>query len=254
MTLSLLIAFNILPIFRFGYGFINVENLRQHERQGFKGKSSLGFTGRSGNVNKLQGELETLNSLRDKKKEYLLSGRYKYGQNNKVKNTNEGNFHLRFTYYFSHFFPVETYGQMEFDQFKLLEIRKILGIGLRFKIMETKKQFFYLGWGGFYEYERIDVATTENTQKKLRKNIYLSYLFLSDKQIGRQKVFSIVIYYQPSLEVFFDYRLQIDGGLSIDLGDLFSLENKVFFRRDNRPPPAIKADDIGYLTGISFQY
>ena len=180
--------------------------------------------------------------------------RYKYGQNNKTKNTNEGNFHLRFTYYFSSFYPLETYGQIEFDQFKLLNIRKILGAGLRFELVKTKEQFFYFGWGGLYEYEKTDVITLENTQRKFRGSIYFSYLFSSNKPTYRQKEFSIVLYYQPSLETFFDYRLQIDGGLSIDLNNSFSLENTLSFRRDNHPPPKVNADNIAYLTGISFQY
>ena len=174
----------------------------------------------------------------------------KYGQSNKIKDTNEGSFHLRFTHYFPRFFPLETYGQVEFDQFKLLAVRKIMGAGLRFELVKTKKQFFYWGWGGFYENERIENLSSKNTKERLRGNFYLSYLFLSD----RKKEFSLVIYYQPDLAVFSDYRLLIDSGLSIYLGRSFSLVHKVGFRRNNRSPVGVKADDIGYLAGISFKY
>ena len=250
MLPAILFIFHVLAIFYPVYAFINVESLRQHEEQGFKGKLKLGLTGRSGNVSKFQGRVGALHGLRHEKKEYLLLGKYRYGQINNVKNTHEGNIHFRFTYYFSQFFPLETYGQMEFDQFKRLNVRKIIGSGLRFELAKTKKHFFYLGWGGFYEYEKTGNIALENTQRTFRGSLYLTYLFLPN----RQKEFSLVVYYQPDMAVFSDYRLQIDGGLSISLSGPFSLENKLSFRRDNHPPAEVKADDTSYLTGISYRY
>ena len=68
MQFALLLVINLLAVFHTGYGFINVESLRQHEGQGLKGKSTLGLSGRSGSVNKFQGELDILKQLSTRQK------------------------------------------------------------------------------------------------------------------------------------------------------------------------------------------
>ena len=225
------------------HGFINVESLRQNAKEGPWGSLKMGFSGRHGNVDKVSGDMNTLNGYRSHDDEFLLLGGYKYGKNNKMKNTDEGHFHFRFTRYFPPLAGLESYVQVQFDRFKLLALRRIVGSGLRWRL----KNSLFFGSGILYEHEVIDNRSEKGDG---RGNFYIAWPW----DLGETKQFSLVLYYQPLLRFWNDYRLSVDSVFSVSLSESFSVFVKWYFRRDSHPPSGVVSDDLSYLSGLSFEY
>jgi hypothetical protein len=62
-----------------------------------------------------------------------------------------------------------------------------------------------------------------------------------------------VIYYQPAVDRFRDYRLSAEGGLEIELVSTLRLDVSLTWRHDSRAPASLKDDDVGLTTGFRYR-
>lgn len=237
----------LLPLKAFS--FLNIEALRQNTEPGFKGNTALRMSGALGNTERIVGNFQTMNAYRTDKRETLMLLSYEYGSSFRIKNSNKGSFHLRESRTLTHRFSVEGFGQIQFDEFKRLRSRKLLGAGLRTKIFQDTSHSIFLGSGGFYEWESLKELPNENVT---RGNFYLSYLYKSDEnsRLGG----SVIVYFQPSLKALEDNRFIVDAGLQFRLTRTLSYIANLGVARDTRPPPSVKRTDWTYLTGLSWAY
>lgn len=245
---SLLILWSVLWAFE-AQSFLNIEALRQNRNPGFKGSTGLRLNGSIGNTDKILGNVQTMNAYRTEKREFLMLMSYEYGSSLGVKNSNKGSFHIREARSFEHFPTLELFAQYQFDEFKRLRSRRLLGTGLREAIVEQESFSLFGGFGAFYEWEELKDLLDEN---QLRSNLYLSLLYKSDQE-GRFGA-SLILYFQPSFRATEDNRLIIDSGLSFRITKSLSYVMNVGLSRDTRPPPNVRRTDITYLTGITWSY
>ncbi len=168
------------------WGFMNIESLRQNLTKGFAGASTLRMNGAQGNTEKILGNFETLNTYVNRRNEYIGIIDYAYGEATSIKDTYNGSLHLRYAHYLWDETAIETFTQFEFDEFTALELRRLFGLGLRFRFYNSKERILSLGTGAFYENESIDPLVDIN-QEAVRANIRLVRLFFMKGLKSQQK-------------------------------------------------------------------
>jgi len=228
--------------------FMNIEQIRQSQSQGTAGAVGVKINGQTGNSKKLLSEFTTLTMQRNGKSEYLLAGLYRYGQSRSVKDTHLGNAHFRYTRHFTSRTAAETFLQTEFDQFKRLARRDLLGVGLRSLLASGDDNSLFLGTGLFRENERFQDNLAG--QHAFRGNIYVSFVRAFTERISG----NAVIYYQPNLRALSDMRLQLDSSLQVGLARSLALALEWSLQADTRPPPQVEKVDTTYMVGLNYTY
>jgi len=125
---------------------------------------------------------------------YMLLGEVSYVENNANKILNNGNVHIRSTFYYREKFSPELFGQAQYDDFRGLSDRFIFGGALRWNSIRNKKFMLTFGAGPMYEFERwkspVDNQTEEVTFLKLSTNLIVRWT------IGEHIDFNSILYYQ----------------------------------------------------------
>lgn len=227
--------------------FMNIESIRNSDQQGFVGKLGMKYQEQSGNTEKMNTQIENFNLYRTKKTEYLGLARYQYGESSDHKDTHNGHIHLRATMEPFAARSYEFFTQIEFNEFKDLSLRSLLGTGLRFRLSKTKSTVFYLGTGVFYENEEFKISGDQNA---LRGNIYLSFLY---EQEGRFSI-NIISYYQPKADQASDYRLKNSLGFETKLTAKLSFTTEAIFSYDSEPVNNVVKQDVQTISGLSYKY
>lgn len=227
--------------------FINIESLRQELKKGFYGSSGFQVSGSSGNSDVFEVGGNSQNIFKEKDREYLLIANYKYGEATGLKNTNEGDLHLRFAKEMSLGIFAEVFTQVEFNEFQALLLRSLTGGGGRFRLVHGESTSLFLGVGLFYEDEDIDQG---QDQSNFRGNTYLSLRSL----IGEGAEAVLVVYYQPNFKNVSDHRFQGTAGLEIKINETWSTINSFSYAFDSRPPLGIKSEDSSFSAGLNYSY
>lgn len=228
--------------------FMNIESIRQNAKEGNSGALGLKLNGSSGNSDRVLSEFSTLNLWRNELNEYLVAAKYRYGESQHVKDAHDANLHLRYTHYFDEAPALESFIQTEFDEFRKLSRRDLVGLGARTLLERQDQNAFYLGTGLFYERQYF----TENIpdEQTLRANLYLSYVRALTESISA----NVIAYYQPSVQSLADTRAQLDTSLEIALGQKLGLSIEYDLVYDSRPAPDVKKLDSKYLVGLAYKF
>lgn len=225
--------------------FLNIESLRTVDQKGFNGAVGLSFSGKSGNVNRNNFNFESLNRYQSDRSEFLLTGSYTYGESASVRDVNQGYTHVRYTHITDKPVFFEAFNQLQFSEFQRLDLRALNGIGLRYKIFKEERVFFFAGSSVFHETERLEGLEGNNN---FRGNLYLSLVLKPNKNT----VISMINYYQPVVDDFKDFRIQVDLDFQNKLTKKLSIGTKFNFAHDSRPPAAVELTDSLYM--FSFNY
>lgn len=230
------------------WGFINIESIRLQTDGDLVGKTSLLFSGQSGNTEKATISASTSNLRRWARDEFLFLADYAYSYSQDVRDTNNGRLHLRYTLSSREPRSYELFSQAQFDEFQNLNLRTLFGANVRHRLVGTDEKSFLLGTGVFYEMESY---TSDTYQSGFRGNIYLSYVEkLSDSVAG-----SLVAYYQPAIKRWADYRVQLMAGLETKLNARLTLDLNFELSHDSEPPTdRVSNTDMKYLAGFSLTY
>ena len=62
-----------------------------------------------------------------------------------------------------------------------------------------------------------------------------------------------LVYYQPEVGHFGDYRLSGEAGLDIELLSSLDLDLALTWRHDSRAPAGLEQDDVGLRTGFTYR-
>ncbi len=247
-TLLLLILFSSNA-----HAIVNMEDLHTGEPEpGFSGQVELSVQNSRGNSDKQEYRLGSrLQHHRDALTNYLLlSG--SYGESNGIKNTEKGFLHARHMHRLGPILTAEAYAQAESDTFARLELRALLGTGVRLTLLpRAEKGEVYLGLGGYYSEERIDRSFADGgTEALWRAN---SYLVLKYQASDNTTLLSTT-YYQPAVKDTTDYRLLEQAAMRVKVSEVLSLIVGLDYRRDNRPPIGVKKEEVNMTTSLSLAF
>ncbi len=249
LLLFLLLA---LPAPGRGQAILNVESLQGEEVEGTHGE----FAGRlrlaSGNTDILQvggdlgvGRLTEHHWLRayagmeqlEKEGKNLLDNRY---------------LHLRYNYRFSDRFRTFHFFQLQTNQNLLLDQRRLLGSGIRYRLLEGAQGRLEVGAGLMFEAERLNALKLGPGEDPDTETVRMSNLVVGSGSFGEGRRWVTVVYYQPNVAGFEDYRLSGEAGVKVEIISSLQLDVALTWRHDSRAPADLEKDDVGLNTGFTY--
>ena len=231
------------------HAFINTETIRkQNAGDGLFGNTSGKVTGQSGNTDKLTTNFTTLNIDRGPRDELMFIGTYNYGNSAHIKDTNNAQGMLRYTFFDRQPMAYEVFTQTEYDEFKDLKARNLLGANVRERLISTVETSVYGGVGGFVESEDY---SPYGTRKGVRANLYTAFA----EKIDERLTGSATVYYQPLFSTPSDYRIRLQADLDVNLTKRLLLNLEYTLNFDSWVPVAtVQKADQSYLVGMTVKY
>ena len=231
---------------------INIERLRTQD-EGLSANADLAFAFRSGNSDLYDVSLGGQINHRNDNRFILGIARIRYGESDGTTYNSSAFAHLRYTQWFGALVAGELFGQLENDRFTLLQLRTLIGSGIRLRLAETDNVSAFLGSAAMYEIEDLDaskVTVHPSSSRVVRWSNYLSFSW----KISESASFSTTVYAQPQVDAFSDVRLLQDAALSFDITE--SVSFRVVFRQrfDNHPPDDIDRHDAFLENGIRVRF
>ena len=246
----LIILIILLPLI--AYSQVNIESIRnKNTKEGFYGNIKGGIQVQKGNV-----DIQRYDSLADlhfKKNIHhiLLRASFSKGYQSEKKFQNSAFSHFRYTTMLHKFLGYEIFTQTEFDEFKSLELRQLLGFGIRLEHYFEKYVTIASGFGMMNDYEQ---TLSKQTSRDARINSYFTIKSKQNKKVN--SLFSAVIYYQPLLFNHKDYRINLEANVKTNLIAFLniSIENSINFLYDTRPPEDILTNDFVLKTSLVYNW
>jgi len=230
---------------------VNIESFRNSAiKQGFYGEVKANVQFQSGNVNSKTYEIKKDLHFKHKEHHVLLKGSFSKGYQDKILFRNSAFSHFRYTIMLHNFLGYEIFTQTQYDEFKDLKLRQLNGIGLRIEKATKDKMFkLALGSGLMTDYEQLPYEVTMN----IRSTSYASLTksFTNDNS----SFISAVIYYQPLLFDYKDYRINNEITLRASLINKKSyklgLDTSIIYLYDTVPAVKIEKTDIIIKSGLT---
>lgn len=236
---------------------VNVESLRidpDKKQQGFDALFSLDINGNNGNTQNARSSLGAQLKWYNPRSTDLVIVDYAYGESADLKDTDKSFFHYRHVWAVNPVLSWEAFGQLQTNEFTRLKLRSLVGGGARLNILsDSDVHTAYLGLGLLRSREKLDAllgTIDEQQQYATRANIYQVYQY----RISPQSRLINMVYYQPDVSEFSDYRLLEQLALKVDINDRLSLKVSVDLAHDSRPPQSIESTDTSYNTGLEYRF
>ncbi len=259
---KLYFKFIILTFILFGISYagiaqVNTEKFRKYStKKGFLFNTKFRFGYSAGNSDYLSIDGTARLDYNGKVNNAFVIGNFDYKETNFEKIVHKGFVHLRGVHPFNERLSGEGFLQQEFNEFILLEDRKLVGTGLRLKVMDFNSNKdtvsglrSHLGLGLMYEREIYKVGEIEKMiikKEPVRLTSYLTFDWTVSDRIN----FWAVGYYQPNINKFSDFRALIDSGLEISLIRKLYLSVDFSYRFNNEPVGDVKKYDLAIKNGL----
>lgn len=185
----------------------------------------------------------------------FLEGSLQFVENegNVVFNTGFG--HLRYTLKasFATWFSYELFTQVDTDQGRGLDERRLVGAGLRFRLFKEDSLQFYYGFTPMIEYEDLD-DTRIDSEVELSTVTRISNFVVFEAILGRGISFTNVAYIQPRTDKPRDLRILEQATLSVGLTRHVDFRTIFGLRYDSRAPDEIEPYDYSFTNAITVRF
>lgn len=227
---------------------INIEQKRLNsDEDGWKG--NVDFNARfTQNVNAIwQLSNKVAIQYRKNKSTHLFINDISFIRSNQKDLINFGFAHYRYTRKImdSEVVSWESFAQTQYNSVQKIRQRTLTGSGLRFNVIQSDSLLLRGGWSFMYEYEETTIPEFSNV---IRNSNYVAF----DCKIGKNWSLATILYYQPNVFDFADYRVSNETNVSHKLTEHISIIFNVNFLYDSRPPIEVPVNI--FSTGIMLRY
>lgn len=223
------------------------ESLRQRSQEKDKYTNlSLDLSGKNGNSKTENFSFGLYHSQRHKQHFGFIMATREYATSFGVESANNAFSHVRYNYYFAPKDSVEIFTQINEDNFRSLESRKLIGLSYRHEI--NKSQAY--GVGLFQEQEDYLVNNMDEPFEQTRVNLYWVYA----KQMNRYSYISNTLYYQPNIRDAKDLRAYNKLSINSQITDDVYMSFGLLIEHDSRPVLDVKQTDISYNAGFAIEF
>ena len=248
----LVVALSFFPIAAFA--IVNMDALHFAENNdNFTADMDASISGTSGNSERFKSALNTQFTWINKKSIHLAILGHEYGKSNNLRSVNKAFVHYRYIFQLNNTLDVELFTQLEKNEFTRLSYRGLVGSGLRFSVAKTDEHSAFIGLGAFHSKEKIEFVeglTDDGVDEFARGNFY----FLSKFKVSPSVSFSNVLYYQPRLSQFSDYRALLESKFDFKISTNLVFRLSLDVSHDSKPSQSIESTDISYMTGLKFNF
>jgi hypothetical protein len=244
------IAFGAAPLI----AQVNVEALRgDPDRRGLSVMLAFDLALRAGNVDLVQ---LTINGRADRvagRSASFVVGSGDLGLEGGNRFTSAGLVHLRHAYHLRPWIAAEVFGQLNYEEPRLLDLRTLGGGGTRIRLFDRGQFRLSVGTGYMFEHERLDLPDTATHPVTTSVHRLSSYASLWGAPAANI-VLGIVIYAQPQINEWDDVRMLGDVAVSLKVTETIGVVTALNMRYDSRPPDDIESGDLALKTGVSVAF
>jgi len=242
-----------LPAPGLGQAILNVEGLQGEAVEGLHGEVSARIRLASGNTDLLQlgGDLG-VGFLSQHHWFRAYAGMERLEQEGKDLLDNRY-LHLRYNYRFSERLRTFHFFQIQSNQNLFLNQRRLWGTGLRYRLLGGSGNHLEVGTGVMLETERLNEGKLPPGEDPNSETVRMSNLAVGSGSFGEGRKWVTVVYYQPNVKAFEDYRLSGEAGLQIELIASLQLDVALTWRHDSRAPGNLEEDDLNLRTGFTYR-
>jgi putative salt-induced outer membrane protein YdiY len=227
---------------------VNIEDKRlAREQSGLSGSVNFSIDLERGNSELTEIGVKPRLVLRAGRSQWFMLNSYSLVETDEASVVNEGFSHLRYNLSLSDLTVLEALTQYQYNREQDLQLRFLLGAGLRFELIEREKTSLAIGFTGMYEYEELEggeiIRTPRNSDYvtiRIKRNEYLTL--------------SNTVYVQPAFDDIGDFRVLDDLALTFSLSKWLALTLELSYRYDSEPPEGIKEYDLSLKNGVTVRF
>jgi len=233
------------------YGqIVNIENMRlANKQEGFTGSIDLNLNFTMNTVQLLQIGDRLRIGYNKKRHHVLLLTDHSFIKTKDVSIVNLGFEHVRYNYAFkdSGKFQLEVYQQAQFNKIQKINLRFLLGTGLRFHVLDQKNYQLNFGTGFMAEYEElIDYGISRD----ILSNSYFSF----DGQFSEHIGMNNIMYFQPKLIDFGNYRLSNETQIRFMINKRLTYKIIYSLTHDSRDIQDVRKTNYTFRNALSFTF
>ena len=176
---------------------------------------------------------------------FLLLGNIDYSLANGEELSNSGLIHFRYNRKLNKKLRIEAFIQYQYNKILGIESRSLIGVGPRYKINKSEKTVFYIGSLLMQEFEKASDNTKTMSYQRLS-----NYLSLSIKNKAKTLELTSVVYYQPNINFWEDYRLSSQTNLAFNITSRLQFVNSINYGYDSYAPSNVSKKNIVLTNGL----
>jgi putative salt-induced outer membrane protein YdiY len=241
-----------------GHAQINTEKFRKYDlERGFLVNFQSTFTLKKGNTeyNALNGAARI--DYSGKKVNYFLVGNIEAKTASNQRIQNQGFAHLRTMWKLNPKTNWEFFLQRQYDQFIDLKFRNLAGTAIKYRFFEKQSLRdtassldLNISTGIMYEHENYNVEPTNIDKRLLRSTSFISFDWMKKERLN----FTGVIYYQPALTNFKDFRVSAETNLEFSIVEKLFFTFQLAYKYNNIPVTDVKRYDLSLENGLRFEF
>ncbi len=208
---------------------------------------------RTGNVEHFRLAINGRVDYRTKTTSTFAVGRGDLGLVGSNRFSNAGLFHLRTGWRWRPRLIPEAFAQINYDEPRLLDLRALVGGGLRVGLTDMESVHLWVGTGYMLEYERLDLPDTARHPPTTTAHRWSSYL-AGRVRAGPNATFVATGYVQPKLDEPADLRILSDMSMGVSITQALSLTVGFSLRYDGRPPDNVEKLDTELRNGLTVAF
>ena len=248
-----IILFLFISNFSFAQTIINAERLIDGADSTIYAVS-VSYNGSRGNSTTDQLNVSPAFILLKKKNDFKLFGGYSLLSESGEGILNSGFVHLRHNYKISNRIKTFEFYQLQFDDVLLLNKRELWGAGLRYSVIQKDSLDLNFELGLMKENEVLNKTALLPGEDYLVKSFRITFVNSFKWFINKHIKLNNVIYYQPSISNFRDYRILNDISLATSLIGKIELVTAFTIRYDNKPPGSLQNLDSALNVGLNIKF
>ena len=233
---------------------VNVEALRTDDPPlGYSGTFGGDLAIRTGNVDFVQLGINARLYKVTESATRLIVGNGGLGLQGGTQFASSGLLHYRQTYQYNDLVSPEWWGQLNYDRPQLLDLRMVVGGGVRVSFASGDWGQFGMGAALMLEDERLDLPDTavhDNHTTNIRGSYFLTLRLVPNDNL----VITSTTYLQPAVGNLGDLRTLANLRIATSVTDQVDLTVSFDLRYDSRPPDLISALDTSLRTGLRYTY
>jgi hypothetical protein len=229
---------------------INIEDKRLGiEEDGWRGNIDLNFRFTQNGTSVWQINNRIGIQHKKDKNTHLILGDMNVVRSNTSDLINFGYIHYRFSHLIQKNpdIHIEGFTQSQYNTVQKIKLRSLIGGGLKIKVLGSDTINLNLGWTFFYEYEEV---TTPEYSNVIRNSNFVSFNW----KIHRSWDLKTILYYQPNIADFRDYRLSNETSISHRFNEHFSIIGNLSFLFDSKPPIEVPVNIFNSSLALRYKF
>ncbi len=232
---------------------VNTERMRVLDVEGIRTTLGGDLTVQSGHVDLFEIGVNTRIDYRRTRHYAFLAGELRYGTKDDTPFRDRTFGHLRYNYRLTPRLVAEAFTQLERDGFARLQLRTLVGGGLRVQYLDTETVKIFQGTTPMYEHENLD-ADDRSTHPATTSTVRWSNYLNARLRFTDTTYLLATVYVQPRFDAFTDARVLHQTTLAVNVTEHVRLTAELNLNYDSRPPPDVEELHVAVRNGLNVSF